>query len=219
MNRLLRTVCVIALLGSGAIQGCDKTAEAKVHVEKLPAVTPSLPGVPTLPPPPYPTQLADQSYTVYGLRKQLRKTIETDVSVTGYIAKVFIPPECPPDAEKLKIKCPTPAAPHMYLSDAQGETDESKLLLVAGYADNQALIDEAIEAAKKPKKPLTAEEQKELDDTGILPIPTDFFAGAKVKVLGRFAYISGSGFQSSDGVLGYAGHTTLEPAPEQAAAK
>lgn len=219
MNRLSRTVCVIALLGSGFAQGCDKAAEAKVQVEKLPAVTPSLPGVPTLPPPPYPTQLSDQSYTVFGLRKQLRKTIETDVSVTGYIAKVYIPPECPADAVKLKLKCPTPPAPHMYLADAPGESDESKLLLVAGYAENQISIDEAIEAAKKPKKPLTPEEQKELDDTGILPIPTDFFAGAKVKVTGRFAYISGSGFQSSEGVLGYAGHTTLEPAPEAAAAK
>lgn len=207
--------CALALLGLALpVQGCDKAAEAKVQVEKLPEVKPSLPGVPTLPPPPHPTQYSDQSYTIYGLRKQLRKTIETDVQVTGYIAKVFVPPECPP-----KQQCPLPPAPHMWLSDVQGETDESKLLLVAGYAENQASIDEAIKAAKKGKKP-TAEELKEQEDMGILPIPVDFFAGAKVKVKGRFAYISGSGFQSSEGVLGYAGHETLEPAPEaEAAAK
>ena len=216
MNRLSRMLWAGALLGCGFAQGCDKTAAAKVQVEKLPPVTPSLPGVPTLPPPPYPTQLADQSYTVYGLRKQLRKTIDTDVSVTGYIAKVFIPPECPP--KEAKEKCPLPPAPHMWLSDAQGETDESKLLIVAGYAENQASIDEALENLKKGKVP-SADEQKAIEETGILPIPTDFFAGAKVKVKGRFAYISGSGFQSSEGVLGYAGHETLEPAPEAAAAK
>jgi hypothetical protein len=213
MNSVTRILCAAALLGGGFL-GCEKAAgEAKVQVEKLPEVKPSLPGVPTLPPPPHPTQYADQSFTVYGLRKQLRKTIDTDVQVTGYIAKVFVPPECPP-----KQKCPLPPAPHMWLADTQGEADEAKLLLVAGYAENQAMIDEAIENDKKGKKP-TEEEQKEIEEMGILPIPIDFFPGAKVKVKGRFAYISGSGFQSSEGVLGYAGHETLEPAPEAAAAK
>jgi hypothetical protein len=212
MNRLSRILCALGLLLP--IQGCEKAGEAKVQVEKLPEVKPSLPSVPTLPPPPHPTQYSDQSYTVYGLRRQLRKTIDTDVSVTGYIAKVFVPPECPP-----KQQCPLPPAPHMWLSDVQGETDETKLLLVAGYAENQAAIDDAIKAAKKGKKP-TEEELKEQQDMGILPIPTDFIAGAKVKVTGRFSYISGSGFQSSEGVLTYGGHQTLEPAREaEAAAK
>jgi hypothetical protein len=215
MNRLSRILCALALLGLVLpVAGCEKAAEAKVQVEKLPEVKPSLPGVPTLPPPPHPTQYSDQSYTVYGLRRQLRKTIDTDVSVTGYIAKVFVPPECPP-----KQQCPLPPAPHMWMSDVQGETDETKLLLVAGYAENQAAIDDAIKAAKKGKKP-TEEELKEQQDMGILPIPTDFYAGAKVKVTGRFSYISGSGFQSSEGVLTYGGHETLEPAPQaEAAAK
>ena len=213
MNRLTRILCVLAVLGTMALQGCDKQAEAKVNVEKLPDIKPSLPAVPTIPPPPFPTQLADQSYTVFGLRRTLRKTIDTDVAVTGYIAKVFVPPECPP-----KEKCPLAAAPHMWMSDTAGEADENKLLLVAGYAENQKTIDEAIEAAKKGKKP-TEEELKEQEEMGLLPVPTDFFAGAKVKVSGRFAYIGGSGFQSSEGVLDYRGHETLEPAPEAAAAK
>ena len=213
MTRLTRTLCAAALLGLGIVQGCEAPGEAKVQVEKLPEVKPNLPAVPTLPPPPHPTQYADQSYSVYGLRRQLRKTIDTDVSVTGYIAKVYVPPECPP-----KQQCPLPPAPHIWLSDVAGEQDDSKLLILAGYAENQASIDEAIKAAKKGKKP-TAEELKEQEDTGILPIPVDFFAGAKLKVTGRFAYVSGSGFQSSEGVLEYRGHETLEPAPEAAAAK
>jgi hypothetical protein len=196
----------------GSAQGCEQAGEAKVQVEKLPEVKPSLPAVPTLPPPPYPTQYSDQSYSVYGVRRALRKTIDTDVAITGYIAKVYVPPECPP-----KQQCPLPPAPHLWLADTAGEQDESKLLILAGYAENQAAIDDAIKAAKKGKKP-TAEELKEQEDTGILPIPTDFFPGAKVKVTGRFAYVSGSGFQSSEGVLEYRGHETLEPAPEAAAA-
>ena len=213
MNRLTRILCVLAVLGTAALQGCDKQAEAKVNVEKLPDIKPSLPAVPTLPPPPFATQYSDQSYSVFGLRRMLRKTIDTDVAVTGYIAKLFVPPECPP-----KEKCPIPPMPHIWLADTAGEQDETKLLLSAGYAENQKAIDEAIEAAKKGKKP-TEEELKEQEDTGILPIPIDFFTGAKLKVTGRFAYIGGSGFQSSEGVLDYRGHETLEPAPEAAAAK
>jgi hypothetical protein len=213
MNRLTRILCVLAVLGTMALQGCDKQAEAKVNVEKLPDIKPSLPAVPTLPPPPYPTQFSDQSYSVFGLRRMLRKTIDSDVVVTGYIAKVYVPPECPP-----KQKCPVPPAPHIWLADTAGEQDESKLLILAGYAENQISIDEAIEASKKGKKP-TEEELKEQADTGLLPIPIDFFPGAKIKVTARFAYIGGSGFQSSEGVLDYRGHETLEPAPEAAAAK
>ncbi len=213
MTRLTRILCAAALLGLGTVQGCDSAGEAKVQVEKLPEVKPSLPAVPTLPPPPHPTQYADQSYSVYGLRRQLRKTIDTDVTVTGYIAKVYVPPECPP-----KQQCPLPPAPHVWISDVQGEQDDSKLLILAGYAENQASIDEAIKNSKKGKKP-TEEELKEQTEMGILPIPVDFFAGAKIKVKGRFAYVSGSGFQSSEGVLEYRGHETLEPAPEAAAAK
>jgi hypothetical protein len=209
MKTFPRLASVVAVLGLSLSLGCEQAAQAKVQVEKLPDIKPSLPAVPTLPPPPYATQYSDQSYSVYGLRRALRKTIDTEVQVTGYIAKVFVPPECPKGQ-----KCPLPPAPHMWLSDAQGETDETKLLLVAGYAENQAAIDEAIKNAKKGK----VEDAAELEEMGMLPIPTDFFAGAKLKVKGRFSYISGSGFQSSEGVLSYGGHETLEPAPEAAAA-
>jgi hypothetical protein len=214
MKRLSRILCASAILGLGLVQGCDKVAEAKVPVEKLPAVQASLPPVPTLPPPPYPTQYADQSYSVYGLRRALRKTIDQDVTVTGYIAKVFVPPECPP-----KTKCPLPAAPHIWVADTASETDDSKLLIVAGYAENQKAIDDAIKEAKSGKKK-DEKAAKEKEEAGLLPVPIDFFAGAKLKVKGRFAFISGSGFQSSEGVMNYNGHETLEPAPEtEAAAK
>jgi hypothetical protein len=210
MNRLSRIACVIALLGGVvATVGCDQMTKANVQVERLPDVKPSLPPVPTLPPPPHPTQYADQSYSVYGVRRAMRKTIDTDVELTGYIAKVFVPPECPKDQ-----KCPLPPAPHMWLADVAGETDETKLLLVAGYAENQKAIDDAIKDAKKGKK----QDEAELAEMGVLPIPVDLFPGAKIKAKGRFSFISGSGFQSSEGVLTYGGHTTLEPAPQAAAA-
>ncbi len=197
MKRLSRILCVCALAGLAA---CEGTAQAKIPVEKLPEVKPSLPAVPTIPPAPYPVQYGDQSYSVYGLRRALRRTINTDVNVTAYIAKVFVPPECPP-----KEKCPLPPAPHFFLADTKTETDPGKQVIVAGYAENQKAIDDAIKAAGHGKSKAAPE------DTGLLPVPTDFFEGAKIKLKGKFSFMSGAGFQSSEGVLDYAGHETLEP--------
>lgn len=195
-------VCVVASIPLVTFTGCEQTAEAKVQVEKLPEVKASLPPVPTLPPAPYPVQYSDQSYSVYGLRRALRRTINTEVTVTGYIADVYTPPECPP-----KQKCPLPPAPHIWLGDEKTQTDKTKLVLVGGYAENQKAIDEAIKEAKKGKRAAAPPPE----ETGLIPVPTDFFKGAKIKLKGRFSYMSGAGFQSSEGVLDYAGHETLEP--------
>jgi hypothetical protein len=130
----------------------------------------------------------------------MRKTINNEVTITGYVAKVFTPPECPP-----KEKCPLPPAPHIWLADTKEEADNTKMLLVGGYSENQKAIDDAIADAKKGKNKAPPE------DTGLVPVPTDLFKGAKVKLKGRFTYMSGAGFQSSEGVLDYAGHETLEP--------
>jgi len=98
--------------------------------------------------------------------------------------------------------------------DMADEQEETKLLLVAGYAENQNQIDEAIEAAMKGK-PLEVPEGSDAP-----PIPVDLFKGAKVKFQGTFAYSTGGfgaaarGFQSSDGVLSYTTHTIIEESPE-----
>jgi hypothetical protein len=206
-------VCVIASLPMAS--GCEQTAAAqaaaaKVTVEKLPDVKPTLPPVPTLPPPPFPIQYSDQSYSVYGLRRAIRKTINNEVTVTGYIAKVFIPPVCPPEGtpakEAKEMKCPLPPAPHIWVADTKQEQDNAKMVLVGGYAENQKAIDEAILEAMKPKKKAAPPE-----DTGLIPVPTDLNLGAKIKLKGRFTYMSGAGFQSSEGVVDYLGHEVLEP--------
>lgn len=218
MRNLLRMTSVLAIgIGFGpGLAGCDQAASANVNVEKLPDVTPSLPPVPTLPPPPHPVQYDDQTYSVYGVRRAIRRTISTEVELTGYIAEVYQPPECALEKNKKKRKkrkkmgekCPVPPAPHMFLADTAEETDKSKMLLVAGYAENQIQLDEALKDAKRGRTEAPPE------DSGLLPIPTDFFKGAKIKIKGRFAYMAGSGFQSSEGVLDYGGHETLQPSAD-----
>ncbi len=179
------------------IGGCNQPA-SDLTIEALPEVTPNLPSVPTLPPPPHPTQYGDSSYSVYGLRSRLRNTIDTDVEVTGYIVDIYTPPECE------REPCPRPAAPHMWVADTPNETERGKQLMVVGYAENQEQIDEAVELAERgryePPDP----------ETGLLPIPTDLVVGNKVKVGGRFARVGSSGFNNSEGLIEYGSHTTIE---------
>ncbi|MBN1654290.1 MAG: hypothetical protein JXA30_11015 [Deltaproteobacteria bacterium] len=202
MKTAVRFLIVVLLTSFvGILLGCEKSTGTKVEVEKLDDIKPNLPSVPTLPPPPYPTQYGDQSYSVYGLRKMIKNTINTALSVTGYIVKVYQPPPCEDET-----KCPPPSAPHLWLGDSPNEEDETKLLLVAGYAENQQQIDDAI-AGKAPEISEGAD---------LPPIPTDLFKGAKVKIQGRFGYstqgfVTDRGFQSSEGLLQYVSHQLIEP--------
>jgi hypothetical protein len=212
MNRarrawLLSPVLAAALLGGVA---CDTQQASAVEVEKLPDIKPSLPAVPTLPPPPHPVQYPDNSYSLFGLRKRVKNTMDTEVELTGYVVETYVPPECPKD----KV-CPQARAPHVYIADTKAETDVNKRILLVGYAENQKAIDEAIADAKRGKK-------QEVVPDGPLPIPTDLFPGAKVRVKAQFTRVSGSGFAQSDGLLDYRAHVTTEPPaeiPEPAAAE
>ena len=197
---ILALTAQLLILGIGVL-GCDTAKPAAdITVERLPDVNPNLPAVPTLPPPPYPIQNPDQSYSVYGVRKRMHQTMDTDVTITAYIVSMYVPPVCPEDRV-----CPPARIPHIFLADAKDEADPYKRLTVVGYAENQIEIDEAIEGLRR-NRPVLREEG---DDRA--PVPGDFLVGAKIKVRGRFTRVTGTGFSQSDGVLEYTGHETLEP--------
>lgn len=200
-----RLACVLALAGATSFAGCGQEGAASdLTIERLPDVDPSLPDVPTLPPPPYETQYDDDSYSVYGVRRRAAQTMDTDVAVTGYIVEIYTPPECPEDET-----CDPPAAPHLWLADSRDPGEDEDRLMLAGYAENQAQIDEAIEQAERGRY------EPPEEGTGILPIPVNFRVGTKVKVQGRFTRVSGAGFNVSNGMLEYRGHEILEPAEGQ----
>lgn len=182
---------------------CDSSSGANAEVTKLPDIKPNLPAVPTLPPPPYPIQYPDNSYSLFGLRKKIKNTMDTEIDMTGYVVETYAPPECPTGKN-----CPQARAPHVYLADAKGEQDPAKRILLVGYAENQKSIDETI--IEKMKGRYKAPDP----ESGMLPIPTDLFPGAKIKVHARFTRVSGSGFAQSDGLLDYRAHTTIEPPTE-----
>jgi hypothetical protein len=196
-TRAVRTLTALAL--SVPISACGGGPAEDLVIEPLPEVSPSLPNVPVLPPPPYPIQYPDGSYSVYGVRRREATTMDTDVVVTGYIVQIYAPPECPTGRT-----CPPPAAPHLWIADARDVPADGQRLMVVGYAVSQAAIDEAIENARRGR---AAPPESE---TGMIPVPTDFLVGNKVKVRGRFARVSGAGFNTSEGLLEYRGHETLE---------
>ncbi len=195
-----RIFCVISLLG--LIAGCGQSAAGDLTIERLPDVNPSLPEVPELPPPPYEVEHTDGSFSIYGVRRRGATTMGTDVSVTGYIVEIYEAPVCPEGRT-----CDPAAAPHLWLADARDPGEDEDRLMLAGYAENANQIAEARELAETghyvPPDP----------ESGILPIPTDFNVGARVKVQGRFTRVSGSGFNVSTGMLDYRGHEIVEWPP------
>lgn len=204
MKRALRLLSVFVL--AAPMWGCGEGPAEDLTIERLPDVSPSVPNVPTIPPPPHPVQYPDQSFSVYGLRRRGEQTMDHDQVVSGYIVEIYTPPECPQGRT-----CPQPAAPHFWIADTRGEEDSTKRLMIVGYAENQAAIDEAVENERRGRH------QPPESESGIMPIPVDLLVGNKIKVNGRFARIAGSGFNVSEGLLEYRGHETLEavePPPE-----
>lgn len=194
------------LLSAAALAGCDQQRPASdLTIERLPDVAPNLPSVPTLPPPPHEVQYSDGCFSVYGVRRRAGTTMDTDVCVTGYIVEIYLPPECPEGRT-----CDPPAAPHLWVADTRDAGQDDDRIMLAGYAENQTQIDEAVEQARRGRyQPPDAEQIA----AGILPIPVDFAVGAKIKMQGRFTRMSGMGFNVSNGLIDYRSHEILEPPP------
>ncbi|MEM7447196.1 MAG: hypothetical protein AAF355_03040 [Myxococcota bacterium] len=187
----------ILWLAAAGLTGCAEQPASDLQITRLPEVHPDLPAVPELPEAPYPIRHPDRSYTLYGLRSKIRQTIDTSVTVTAYIHEIYEPPECEEDET-----CPRPTAPHIWIADSPNETDKRKRLTVVGYAPNHEKLEQANRLAKRRGRPRAAR-------NGAVPIPTDFEVGNRVKLSGRFVRVSDGGFNSSEGLIEYAGHETL----------
>jgi hypothetical protein len=160
-----------------------------------PTIRPNLPEVPNIPPPAHPITYPDGTYTVYGVRKRMEHTMDTEVKVTAYIVEVYVPPECPEGRT-----CPPAKMPHLWLADTPNEADGNKRLTLVGYAANQNEIDEARDDAARGRT------REPPEGEGLPPIPIDFENGRRGVFEGRFARISGAGFLESEGLLDYRTH-------------
>ena len=74
---------------------------------------------------------------------------------------------------------------------------------MVGYADNN----EQLERARRGRKTTTI--------SGGVVVPKDLAIGQKIRAKGYFTLISSGGFNTSNGLLEYATHDTIEQAPAE----
>lgn len=205
----MKHICLLSVavwVGTFALVGCKEVVTPQqVEVEEVSAYKPNLPPVPTIPKPTSPETYDDGSYSVYGLRKNIRNTIETQVTVTAYIAQIYQKPECTENQI-----CHT-LMPHLFLADETDEKLDKRLLRLVGYAQSFKEMEEEQARAESGQKP------KELPEGVYLPpVVWDWRQGHKYKVTGRFTRQSGAGFMATDGLIEYSSHECLDcPAEEQ----
>ena len=194
----------IWLLGVVVVWACafgckESVVPQNVKVEEVSAYKPNLPPVPTIPKPSAPETYDDGSYSVYGLRKNIRNAIETQVTVTAFISRIYQKPECPED----KV-CYT-LMPHLFLADEVDEKLEKRLLRLVGYAQSfKEMEEEKARSASGQKAPDLPE------GVYLPPVVWDWREGHKYKITGRFTRQSGAGFMATDGLIEYSSHECLD---------
>ncbi len=204
MKRIVFVFLACALLLAGCTS--EQIQGSKLQVEKVDGYKPNLPSVPTIPKPTVDEVYEDGTYSVYGLRKNIAKGIDTKVTVTAYIVEMYEKPVC----EKGK-PCHT-LMPHLFLADEKDEPLAKRRLRLVGYAQSFKEMKEA-KAASKKKRPAT----ESLDGLPAPPpIVWDWQPGAQYKITGQFTRRSGSGFMETDGLIVYEDHTCLDCPEEEA---
>ncbi len=198
----------VAALAIGVViaAGCDQARQPVVEQE-LPEIRPNLPPIPKVPPPRFKIQYQDGTYSVYGLRKRIRQTIEEEVRIQGIVAKIFEPDPCPEGTT-----CALPPMPHLWLGDEAEETSPFKLIRLVGYAQSQHEMDDAREEAEKLAK---RNKTPEPPPPGLPPLVWDWQLGKRYEIKGRFTRTSGTGFAEPEGLLEYMEHRCLDCPTEE----
>jgi hypothetical protein len=198
-----RIAVIITLLVSGLFifTACGEKAKQdnSAVVTEIQGYKPNLPPVPSIPVPSVPETYGDGSYSVYGLRKNVSKTINTQVNITAYVVKIYQKPVC----EEGKT-CHT-MMPHLFLADESGEKLQKRYIRVVGYAQSFKEMEDAKADAEAGKEP------EELPEGVYLPpVIWDWQEGHKYKIKAVFLNRSSSGFMDADGLLEYKGHECLD---------
>ena len=188
------TILVVPVLAACLIlSACDdEEGGGAVQVEQIDGYKANLPPIPKIPRPNVPETYDDGSYSVYGLRKNLVKTMDTEITVTAFISSKYEKPVCPEGKT-----CHT-LMPHLFLADDPAEAIEKRTLKMVGYAqsfkemEDQELLDKGEER-----------EVELAEDQFLKEVIWDWRKGNKYKVTGFFTREAGSGFKATDGLLEY----------------
>lgn len=201
----ITVVCLVLISAIFILTACEDKTASDVKVTKMDGYKPNLPPVPSIPKPSAPETYSDGSYSVYGLRKNVGKTMNTQVEVTAYIVDIYEKPVCEEGQT-----CHT-MMPHLYLADEKGEKLSKRHLRLVGYAQSFKEMEDEKESDKSGKA------KEELPEGVYLPpVVWDWRLGHKYKIKGAFLNRSSAGFMDTDGLLEYKGHECLDcPAEEE----
>jgi hypothetical protein len=179
-------VCLVAVACN------DEEGGGPMVIEQVDGYKANLPPVPKIPKPNVPETYGDGSYSVYGLRKNMVKTIDTPVVVTAHVASKYEKPVCPEGKT-----CHT-LMPHLFLADDPNEQIEKRTLKLVGYAQNFKEMEEQELVDKGEEKAVELEEDQFLKE-----VVWDWRKGNKYKINGFFSRESGAGFKATDGLLDF----------------
>ena len=189
----LALVCALFLVACE-----EEDTGGPVVVEQVDKYKPNLPPVPKIAKPNVPETYDDSSYSVYGLRKNVGKTMDQVVTVTAYIAKIYQKPVCPEGKT-----CHT-LMPHLFLADDPKETLSKRFVRLVGYAQSFKEMEDEKYNEEQGK-------ERELPEGVFLPpVIWDWRQGHKYKITGLFSRSSGAGFMDTDGLLSYDKHECLD---------
>lgn len=124
-------VLLVCALGVLACQSSDTGSvigdEADPQQTSLPQIRVNLPAPPSFQKDHAPELYPDGAYSIFGLRKNIKNTLNQQVRIKAFLLEVYECPECPKGTE-----CKPCRKPHLYLADrASGPKDKS--LLVTDY--------------------------------------------------------------------------------------
>ena len=190
--------CLTGLVCAVFLFACEEEETTTLVVEQISGYQADLPPVPKIPKPNVPETYSDGSYSVYGLRRNVSKTMDTPVTVTAYIAKIYQKPVCPEG-----ITCHT-LMPHLFFADDPNESMHRRYLRLVGYAQSfKEMEDEQAndEAGKVRDLP---------EGVYLPPVIWDWRQGHKYKITASFSRQSGAGFMDTDGLLEYDKHECLD---------
>ncbi|MBN2717297.1 MAG: hypothetical protein JXX14_15695 [Deltaproteobacteria bacterium] len=206
----ITVVCLAVLTSLFVFSACgEEDGTSNVQVTQASGYKPNLPPVPSIPKPSVPETYSDGSYSIYGLRKNVGKTMNTQVEVTAYIVKVYEKPECA-EGQTCHVMMP-----HLYLADEQGEKLTKRHIRLVGFAQSFKEMED------EKERDLKGQEPEELPEGVYLPpVVWDWRVGQKYKIKAAFVNRSSAGFMDTDGLLEYKGHECLDcPAEEESGKK
>jgi hypothetical protein len=94
----------------------------------------ALPPIPTFSESKAPEKYPSGAWSISGIRGDLESHVRDgdagkEITVKGYVAKIYVPPECPEGDV-----CPPAKQPHLWITDAADDKGLKRAMLVVNYA-------------------------------------------------------------------------------------